>query len=405
MSLASGPEDWRERGHLFSVADGMGAHAAGELASRLAIDQIAYLYRKHREQSPTDAILSAVRSANEEIHRRGQANLSFHNMGTTCSSLLLLPQGAVVAHVGDSRVYRFRRGTLHQLTFDHSLVWEMQQATKAAHATDLPGIPKNVITRSIGPHAQVSIDLEGPFPLEQGDCFLLCSDGLTGRVEDVEIADALAHLRPESAAKFLLDLAILRGGKDNITLIVARVMSPELVTRGAYCASVDDYGRRAPQSAGRDLVVDRFGRLHSAGRDHVCDGPIPVGLGGTRGLVDSVGGDRDSKDGATPPRRPAVWCREQFGRGAVHDDVVGILGPIPGPSAVDRGRGSASRRRTAVAPHGRRGGRRGRPGRVEADRPIGRPLSPARPHEPALRDEIPELTNGRVFVPWTTCDR
>jgi protein phosphatase len=152
-------------------------------------------------------------------------------MGTTCSALLLLPQGALIAHVGDSRVYRCRRGKLEQLSFDHSLVWEMQQATHARVSQELPGIPKNVITRSIGPHATVKVDLEGPFPIELKDLFLVCSDGLTGRIEDQELASALTYLPPEVAGQFLVDLAVLRGGKDNITLTLVHVLSDRLTTQ------------------------------------------------------------------------------------------------------------------------------------------------------------------------------
>ena len=94
----------------------------------------------------------------------------------------MLPQGALVAHVGDSRVYRLRGQRLEQLTFDHSLVWEMSAAGQVPKDA-LPGfVPKNIITRSLGPHADVQVDLEGPFPLEVGDTFLLCSDGLSGQV-------------------------------------------------------------------------------------------------------------------------------------------------------------------------------------------------------------------------------
>lgn len=233
VSLAQDLEDWRERGHLFVVADGMGAHAAGELASKLAVDHVAHLYRKHREAAPPEAIRAAIEEANEEIHRRGQANLSYHNMGTTCSSLLLVPQGAVIAHVGDSRVYVAREGWVRQLTFDHSLVWEVRQATKSGDAEDIPGIPKNVITRSLGPQPHVAPDLEGPFATEVNDTFLLCSDGLTGRVGDEELAAFLTYCEPEAAATGLVSLAVLRGGHDNITLIVVKILSERLTTRGS----------------------------------------------------------------------------------------------------------------------------------------------------------------------------
>ena len=224
--LASDQRNWRDRGHLFLVADGMGAHAAGELASKLAAGGIPHTYHKLLEQAPPEALCQAVIESNAHIHGRGEANAEFHGMGTTISVLVLLPQGAIVAHVGDSRVYRFRHGRLEQLTFDHSLVWEMM-ATGQLPVGDVANfIPKNIITRSLGPHPEVKVDLEGPFPLEQGDTFLLCSDGLSGQVKDEQIAAILGSMSPAEAARALVDLANLHGGPDNVTVVVVRVAEP-----------------------------------------------------------------------------------------------------------------------------------------------------------------------------------
>lgn len=232
ISLASDLEKWKKRGHLFLVADGMGAHAAGELASKLAADGITHLYTKYHDLSPPEALKRAVVETNAEINRRGQANEEFNNMGTTCSTLTLLPHGAVVAHVGDSRVYRVRNQKLEQLTFDHSLVWEMRAAgTIPDGPNGMNLIPKNVITRSLGPYPDVNVDLEGPLPIIKGDVFLLCSDGLTGEVEDDEIASLLSHLEPKRAAQFLVDLANLRGGPDNITVLVIKIVDQTLETK------------------------------------------------------------------------------------------------------------------------------------------------------------------------------
>jgi serine/threonine protein phosphatase PrpC len=222
-------EAWKEHGHFFMVADGMGAHAAGELASKLTVDGVAHRYRKYGDLSPPESLERAVVETNSEVHRRGQENSDFHNMGTTASVLVLLPQGAIVAHVGDSRVYRLRDGTLEQLTFDHSLVWELKRAGQLTSENDAAhGIPKNVITRSVGPNPSVQVDIEGPFPIRAGDVFLVCSDGLTGRVEDRELAAILANLPVDQAAQLLVDLANLRGGPDNITLIAAKVLGEEI---------------------------------------------------------------------------------------------------------------------------------------------------------------------------------
>jgi protein phosphatase len=220
--LAADDSAWEKRGHMFVVADGMGAHAAGELASRLAADGITHHYYKYPQLSPPEAIARAVLDTNDEIHRRGEANSEFHNMGTTCSCLLLLPQGALVAHVGDSRVYRLRHNRLHQLTFDHSLVWEMRAAGQIKGSG--AGIPKNVITRSLGPNPNVKPDVEGPFRVQVGDKFLVCSDGVMARVEDDEIGIVLSALSTHDAADFLVDLANVRGGPDNSTIIVTQVL-------------------------------------------------------------------------------------------------------------------------------------------------------------------------------------
>ncbi len=227
VALASSIEHWQQKGHLFIVADGMGAHAAGELASKLAIDHIPHLYARFNEESNGECLRKAMSGANGEIHRRGQLNEEFHNMGTTCSSLLLMPGAALVGHIGDSRVYRLSNNRLEQLTFDHSLVWEMKaagQLTAEEEATNK--VPKNVITRSLGPYPECKVDVEGPFPLKPGDTFLLCSDGLTGVIKDDEMGSIMANMSPNEAVRVMVDLANLRGGPDNITVVIVKVNQP-----------------------------------------------------------------------------------------------------------------------------------------------------------------------------------
>ena len=224
--MASGKETWESRGHLFVVADGMGAHAAGELASKLATDIVPLTYFKLKDVSPPEALLTAVHEANNQIHARGSASDDFKGMGTTISTLALLPQGSLVAQVGDSRVYRWRSHRLEQLTFDHSLVWELRASGQLPEGAVPNYVPKNIITRSLGPNAQVQIDLEGPSPVYVGDTFLLCSDGLSGQVADDEIGKILGCMAPDEAVRSLVDLANLRGGPDNITVIVVRVTAP-----------------------------------------------------------------------------------------------------------------------------------------------------------------------------------
>jgi protein phosphatase len=236
VSLAGSQADFEQRGHFFIVADGMGAHAAGELASKMATDAVSLVYRKRLDQSPPEALLSAMLDANYQIHNRGQASPEFRGMGTTATALVLLPTGAMVAHVGDSRAYRLRGTRIEQLTFDHSLVWEIRAAGQTPDL--LPGyIPKNIITRSLGPNRAVQVDLEGPHPLQAGDTFLLCSDGLSGQVTDDEIGLVLGCLPPAEAAQVLVDLANLRGGPDNITVIVVRMVGPQIIQDAALDAT------------------------------------------------------------------------------------------------------------------------------------------------------------------------
>ena len=222
---AASQNSWRQRGDLFVVADGMGAHAAGEKASELSANTIPLVYHKLIDRSPAEAIQAAVEEANAQIHSHGQANIDFKGMGTTTTVLALLPYGALLAHVGDSRAYRLRGNRLEQLTFDHSLVWEMRAAGQI-HGQVPDYVPKNVITRSLGPNPKVQVDLEGPFPVVAGDTFMMCSDGLSGPVKDEELGMVLGSMPPAEAVRALVDLANLRGGPDNITVIVAKAVGP-----------------------------------------------------------------------------------------------------------------------------------------------------------------------------------
>jgi protein phosphatase len=219
---ASDLEQYQARGHVFLVADGMGAHAVGELASKLAADSIPHIYSKHAQEGPIAALRKAFVEANQNIHNRGQANREFEGMGTTATGIVLRPEGAWVGHVGDSRAYRIRGGKIEQLSFDHSLVWELARRQRKL-PEELVGIPPNVIVRSLGPDASVQVDVEGPHPLQPGDTFLLCSDGLSGPVSDRELGAVAMALPPDEACRFLVQLANMQGGPDNITCLIVRV--------------------------------------------------------------------------------------------------------------------------------------------------------------------------------------
>lgn len=216
---------WNQRGHVFVVADGMGAHAAGELASKLATDLIPNAYMKKTILPPGDSLREAIQEANRLIHTKGNADEELRGMGTTCDALVLLPEGVLIGHVGDSRVYRLRNHRWEQLTFDHSVVWEMQ----AQGIVPDGSVQKNIITRGLGVIPEVEVDLEGPWPCQPGDIFLLCSDGLSGQFEDreAEMGKILSILPLREATHALVDIANLRGGPDNITVTTVKYLGTQ----------------------------------------------------------------------------------------------------------------------------------------------------------------------------------
>jgi serine/threonine protein phosphatase PrpC len=209
-------------GHVFVVADGMGGHAVGEKASAKAVRDIPFLYQKHVREGVLAALRRAFTETNAGIHAIGQENPEFRGMGTTSTALILRPEGAWVGHVGDSRAYRIRNGQAEQLTFDHSWVWEIARR-QGVDPDELGDFKRNVIIRSLGPDPEVEIDIEGPHPVSPGDIFLLCSDGLTGVVSPQEIGAIVSVMPLEDAARLLVHLANLRGGPDNITVLIVRV--------------------------------------------------------------------------------------------------------------------------------------------------------------------------------------
>ena len=221
---------WQKRGHLFMVADGMGAHAAGELASKIATTEIPKTYVKRltpngQSISPATILRESLEEANRQILDQAAAKPEQYGMGTTCSALALLPCGAIIAHVGDSRIYRWRDDQLEQLTFDHSLVWELMARSPGRALNE--EVPRNIITRSLGPRQYVQVDMEGPLEIRPGDRYLLCSDGLTNAVQDTEIGIILGSLGAQEAAQTLVDLANYRGGPDNITVLIVNVKKEE----------------------------------------------------------------------------------------------------------------------------------------------------------------------------------
>jgi PPM family protein phosphatase len=217
---------------LFVVCDGMGGHAGGETASRLAVQTIEkeLISAKLRTDDPfssqvalaesplAGALREAVEGACSAVFRTSRANPELAGMGTTCISLLVHGEHAIVGHVGDSRAYLVRDGEVWQLSEDHSLVNEQVRAGLLTLEEAKHSRLKNIITRSVGFEEDVLVDVVG-VETRAGDRFLLCSDGLSNLVETDEIRDALGHDDVAQVPEMLIQLANARGGDDNITVV------------------------------------------------------------------------------------------------------------------------------------------------------------------------------------------
>jgi serine/threonine protein phosphatase PrpC len=201
---------------LWVVADGMGGHRGGATASKVATETIGEVFGAST-QSSQDLLVEAVNTANLRVFQMSLDHEQLRGMGTTVVALVLDPEGrAWVAHVGDSRIYRLNDSGIEQLTQDHSVVGEMVRRGLISPEEASVHPHRNEILRSVGIDSNVEIDV-AQVEVTAGDCFILCSDGLSGTVTDDEIA-SLINLEPlAKAAQSLIDLANERGGPDNIT--------------------------------------------------------------------------------------------------------------------------------------------------------------------------------------------
>lgn len=214
---ASNQDGWLAETSLFGVADGMGGHRGGETASRVALEVFKNAIGKKKPD--TAAICRAVEAANRRVYEMAQADENLQGMGTTMSMLWLAKDRAVIAHVGDSRVYRLRDGELTQLTQDHSFVAELVRNHVITPEMAKTHPHRNIITRAVGVDPMVEVDVLEEELLEN-DLWLICSDGLHGIVEDEEIRRALTEMELEEAAEHLLAKALEGGGYDNVTFVL-----------------------------------------------------------------------------------------------------------------------------------------------------------------------------------------
>jgi protein phosphatase len=211
---------------LFIVADGMGGHKGGEVASRMAVETIrqsvAESFENEMGVDPRTLIERAYQKASSKIYAQGLADASLKGMGTTAVTALLRGNELFIGNVGDSRAYLVRPPYAWQITEDHSLVNEQVRAGLIRHEDAQRFVSKNVITRSVGFEEQVACDVIRR-EVQSGDHFLLCSDGLTGQVSDRRICDVFLVVGYEEVASRLIEEAKRNGGDDNISVLTLRI--------------------------------------------------------------------------------------------------------------------------------------------------------------------------------------
>jgi len=247
LFVLEGPDAAWDRGPLFVVADGLGGHAAGEVASRVAVQGMVAAWRDGPPGPPNQALRAAARAANVAVYdaalERGR-----RGMGTTLTSLTLAGRDAFIAHVGDSRAYLVRGRECHQLTSDHSRVGELLRMRLITPEQAASHPARSMLTRSLGAEGVVQVDLVRQ-AMEPGDSFVLCSDGLWDSVARAEIADAVSAAvgpggaAPADAARALVELALERKAPDNVTAAVVSVTSDQPIPAASPRRSLFRRGR------------------------------------------------------------------------------------------------------------------------------------------------------------------
>jgi len=216
----------QRKGYLLVVADGMGGHKAGEVASRMAVEVISHEY--YGESGPIDECLKkAFEAANQKIFQKASSSKAHRGMGTTCTAVVVWDNRLFFAHVGDSRGYLIKDGRIHQLTEDHTHVQELIREGLISADAAATHPDRNLLTNAMGTRPMIRIDAgEAPFRFDEGDRLLLCSDGLYEYFSNPELQQVGASGPLAQVARNLIDEAKRRGGHDNITVVLAERTVP-----------------------------------------------------------------------------------------------------------------------------------------------------------------------------------
>lgn len=217
-------EEFRRKGRLAIIADGMGGYDGGQEASRLAVETVRAVYDRVFHDDPEAALMEAFVAAHQRIRSYAEEHREFQGMGTTCTALAIVRGQLHFAHVGDSRLYLVRNGEISRLTRDHSYVGKLVESgiVRAEDAETHP--QRHILTAALGSGVEFAADVSPKaLSLEQGDTLVLCTDGLWGLVNEREVAFLADGNGPPEACRELVKMALQRGGPDNITVLVLRV--------------------------------------------------------------------------------------------------------------------------------------------------------------------------------------
>jgi PPM family protein phosphatase len=219
-------EEFARKGRLLAIADGMGGHAGGQVASGLAIEALREVFLNGEPADSQSVLIAAFARAQQSILAASEAQPELNGMGTTCTAAILCGHKLSYGHIGDSRLYLVQRGVIRQLTDDHSMVNQLVKSGVLTPEQAATHEERNVLTAALGMKSlQVSADFSPePLHLEPNDILVLTSDGMHGLVTAEEIAQTVSAERPYDACRTLVDLAKTRGGPDNITIQVLKIL-------------------------------------------------------------------------------------------------------------------------------------------------------------------------------------
>ena len=218
--------EFRRKGRLAVIADGMGGYEGGQEASHIAVETVRHIYENNFDGTPQATLIDALAAAHRTIQRYAIEHPQFHGMGTTCTALSIVDRQLYFAHVGDTRVYLVRSESISRLTRDHSYVGRLVE-NGIVRAEDAESHPqRHILTAALGSGREITPDLpDAPIQLQAGDTIVLCTDGLWSLIREQDLAHTVRVNSPSQACLELVKMALERGGPDNITVLILRIHS------------------------------------------------------------------------------------------------------------------------------------------------------------------------------------